>query len=195
MSTFWTICIIILLMRNLSGIWRILFLRMWSHTWKTSSQFQLFRRRALLKFYSTIFVEIQTLKEGVWTKLCDETSRSCSWWCITIYMECDMSLILNNRINSTPLFPSSAWQMLCAGCQRLDNQLSGIPSSICQAAQSMLCAAWQMLDGMLDNLWQSAQSICQALDRNGGVREIDSFSKQASFKLITLALAPTTLIW
>ncbi len=46
----------------------------------------------------------------------------------------------------TPRFPSSAWQMLYDACQILDNCLSSIPSSICQAAQS-IC--------------QAAQSICQ----------------------------------
>ncbi len=51
----------------------------------------------------------------------------------------------------TPPFPSSAWQMLCAECQMLDNWLSSIPSSICQAAQS-IC--------------QLAQSICQACTKH-----------------------------
>ncbi len=40
-------------------------------------------------------------------------------------------------------------------------------------AWQMLCVAWQMLEGMLDKqlscIWHAAQSICQALDGNGGV--------------------------
>ncbi len=67
-----------------------------------------------------------------------------------------------------------AWQMLhrCL----LDRCLVHAWQMLYTAWQ-MHCAAWQMLEGMLDNqlssIWHSAQSICQALDGNGGVVRVN----------------------
>ncbi len=72
-----------------------------------------------------------------------------------------------------------AWQMLhrCL----LDRCLEHAWQMLYVAWQ-MLCAAWQMLGGILDNqlssIWHSAQSICQALDGNGGVEEIGQYWKK-----------------
>ena len=87
---------------------------------------------------------------------------------------------------ATPPFPSSAWQMLCAECQMLDNWLSSIPSSICQAAQSICQAAQSICQACTKHLSSKYQapikhlsSICQA-----SVKQLSSIC-QATVKLLS----------